>query len=74
MLTRGVKEKMEEEELKNIANAVAKAVGALNVDKPVDKEKPEEKSESFDCPECGGKVSAMSKHCSYCGTELEWEA
>ena len=65
---------MEDEELKNIANAVAKAVGSLNVVKPIENEKLEEKPESFVCPECGGKVSAMSKHCSYCGCELEWGA
>lgn len=72
MLSRGVKQKMETEELNSIANAVAKAVGALNVDKLEEKEKTEGKSESFECPECGGKVSARSVHCPHCGIELEW--
>jgi uncharacterized OB-fold protein len=34
--------------------------------------KPE--TETFNCPECGEKVSANQKYCPGCGTELQWEA
>lgn len=36
-------------------------------------EKPEEKEETFNCPECGENVRANQKFCNACGIELEWE-
>lgn len=65
-------EKMEQDDISSIATAVAKAVGSLNVDKPEDKSEVKE-TESFNCPECGSKVSVMAKYCPACGVELEWE-
>lgn len=40
-----------------------------------EKDAPEKKgeAETFDCPECGVKVTEKQKYCPGCGIELEWE-
>lgn len=69
---------MEQKDFESLVHAVAQQVNQLNKsetnEKPTDT-KTEEKDlvETFNCPECSTKVSAMSKHCPSCGCELEWE-
>lgn len=63
---------MEPGDVDNIAQAVTNAIAKLNADDKALKE--QLTSETFECPECGAKVSAMTKYCPGCGIELEWEA
>lgn len=62
-------------DINGIASAVAAAVGKLNLPKESEEKEKEKsgESETFDCPECGSKVSARAKYCPGCGCELEWE-
>ena len=67
---------MEEKDISGIAGAVAKELAKLNKEDKqpeVSNENNEKVAELFTCPECGGEVTGMSKHCSHCGCELEWE-
>ena len=60
--------RLEKAEAMRDENAKLKAASAA---KTGDAEK--EEVETFDCPECGGKVTGLQKHCSGCGIALEWE-
>ena len=65
-----------------VKNALTEAKRLKDIEKAAEKatEKSEEKGsektkevETFECPECGGKVYDMEKFCHHCGLELEWE-
>lgn len=67
---------MENDEINNIAGAVAKELAKLNADnKPEEKEEKEfiEPIEKFNCPECGASVAGGIAFCQACGCPLEWE-
>lgn len=57
-------------DVKRIVENALKAAKELDIEQKADKSA----EESFDCPECGGKVRGGQVHCGNCGVELEWEA
>ena len=63
---------MEEKDVNSIAGAVSRELAKLNTEKPEPKGKEEGIVETFNCPECGGKVNTGIPFCSNCGCPLEW--
>ncbi len=64
-----------------VRNALAEAKRLESIEKAEKKvaEKTEKESvanensvETFNCPECQGKVAERAKYCPNCGLELEW--
>ena len=64
---------MEETEINSIAKAVSAAVGKLNEDTKKEENKESGTPETFNCPDCGTPVKAMTPYCPNCGVPLEWE-
>lgn len=67
---------MEDEEIKKIAEAVARAIKSMNSNEG--EEKREAKKEDYlknrwVCPDCGVEVRELERFCHNCGCELEWE-
>ena len=66
---------MEETEINSIAKAVSAAVGKLNEDtkKEENKEPRAGTPETFNCPDCGTAIKALTTYCPNCGLALDWE-
>jgi len=62
---------MEEDEIKNLAKAVAEELKRLT--EPVAGDMDKEHKPTWNCPECGAEVKEGQKHCHNCGVELIWE-
>ena len=64
---------MEETEINSIAKAVSAAVGKLNEDTKKEENKDTGTPETFNCPDCGTVIKALTAYCPNCGLALDWE-
>lgn len=61
------------EEIKRIEEIVKEEIKKMNLPSEGNDEKVEKPKETFECPDCGGIVAALNKHCPHCGVGLRWE-